>query len=374
MRRWAFSALENHYSNRYTDGVCNLIGDEDEHLACASPRYLAKFGAVQHAPLILESFKKGEGSVPGNCAAALGNMHYDPALDVMLEYFSTVKSSETFLGILDYLGKIRHENCRAALKSAVAQMKDTLILGSAVTNLLHHYNPDDVSIVMDRYFDLFAEDNHDDTYLRDISYPLGGAEYFRNLTEFNRNDILEKPAEIIGNLILKYPAIELDASFHDDMTKALGSKLYGDFLSMIMFEARSIFNARYPEGTPPIWLEEPYEQDTMSVALLEDLSKRTPILKRIKDSKESCRNIISLILSVYFAIKEREAYLTALSPEAGVEDLIGALKNSGPSLPKPIQDKIKQVDPISRTEKHFDREIDDLGGYLDGQNDGPNWK
>jgi HEAT repeat protein len=90
VRRWAFSALENHYSNRFTDGVCNLIGDEDEHLACASPRYLAKFGAVQHAPLILESFKKGEGSVPGNCAAALGNMHYDPALDVMLEYFSTV--------------------------------------------------------------------------------------------------------------------------------------------------------------------------------------------------------------------------------------------------------------------------------------------
>jgi hypothetical protein len=54
-----------------------------------------------------------------------------------------------------------------------------------------------------------------------------------------------------------------------------------------------------------------------------------------------------LILSVYFAIKEREAYLTALSPEAGVEDLISALKNSGPSLPKPIQNKIKQVKPIT---------------------------
>ena len=346
VRRWAFSAIENHYQNRYTDEVFNLIGDEDEHLACASPRYLAKFGAVQHAPLILESFKKSAGSVPGNCAAALGNMHYDSALDVMLEYFSTVKSSETFLGILDYLGKIRHDNSRAALQSAVAQIKDTIILGSAVTNLLRHYNPDDVSIVMDRYFDLFAEDNHYDTYLRDISYPLGGAEYFRNFTEFYRNDILEKPDEIIGNLISKYPAIELDAGFRDDLAKAVGSKLYGDFLSMIMFEARGVLNARYPEGTPSIWLEEPFEQDKMSVALLEDLSKRTPILKRIKDSKESCRNIISLTLSVYFAIKEREAYITALSPEAGVEDLNGALKNSGPSLPKTIQDKIRQVNPV----------------------------
>jgi HEAT repeat protein len=107
VRRWAFSAIENHYSNRYTDEIFNLIGDEDEHLACASPRYLAKFGAVQHAPLILECFKKSEGNVPSNCAEALGEMHYDSALDTMLEYFSTVKSSETFLGILDYLGTIR---------------------------------------------------------------------------------------------------------------------------------------------------------------------------------------------------------------------------------------------------------------------------
>ena len=347
VRRWAFSAIENHYPNHYTDEVCNLIGDEDEHLACASPRYLARYGAVQHAPAILESFKNGEGNVPGNCAEALGYMHYDSALDTMLEYFSTVKNTETFLGILDYLGKIRHDNCRVALQSAVLQLQETLILGSAVTNLLLHYNPDDVSFVMDRYFVLHDLDNLNDTYLRDISYPLGGAEYFRNLTEFNRNDILEKPGEIIRNLISKYPAIELDAVFRDDLTKALGSELYGDFSSMIMFEARNVFNSRYSEGLPPLWLEESFEQDKVPVALLEDLSKRTPILKRIKESKESCRNIISLTLSVYFAIKEREVYLTALSPEAGVEDLISALKNSGPSLPKPIQNKIKQVTPIA---------------------------
>ena len=107
VRRWAFAALENHYPNRYTDEVCNLIGDEDEHLACASPRYLAKYGAIQHVPAILESFKKGQGNIPSNCAIALGNMLYEPALDVMLEYFSSVKSAETFLGILDYLGKTR---------------------------------------------------------------------------------------------------------------------------------------------------------------------------------------------------------------------------------------------------------------------------
>ena len=101
VRRWAFEAIENHYTNRYTDEVCHLIGDEVEHLACAAPRYLAKHEAVQHAPAILESFKKGHGNVPSNCAIALGNMFYEPGLDVMLEYFSSVKSENTFLGIIN---------------------------------------------------------------------------------------------------------------------------------------------------------------------------------------------------------------------------------------------------------------------------------
>ena len=69
-------------------------------------------------------FKKGK-EIFSNCAVALGNMLYEPARDVMLEYFSIVKSTETFLGILNYLGKIHHENCRAALRSAVIQMEDT---------------------------------------------------------------------------------------------------------------------------------------------------------------------------------------------------------------------------------------------------------
>jgi len=121
------------------------------------------------------------------------------------------------------------------------------------------------------------------------------------------------------------------------MIKSIENGLYKDFLTMIMFDARSIVNARYSEDIYPDWLDEPYGQDALSLALLEDLSKRTEIWNRIKDLKQLDRDLISLILSGYFAIKERSAYLTALSPDAGIEDLIRALKNSGPSLPKPIQ-------------------------------------
>ena len=347
VRRWAFSAIENHYQNRYTDEVCNLIGDDVEHLACAAPRYLAMHEAVQHAPAILESFKKDHGNVPSNCAIALGNMFYEPALDVMLENFSSVKSAETFLGVLDYLGKIDNENCRAALKSTIMQIQDTLILGSAITNLLYHHYPDDVPFIMDRFFDLVGRDQHYGTFLRNISWALGGGEYFRTLTEFPQHDILEKPGDAIDNHILKNATIELDKALHENIIKTLENGQYKDFLTVIMFEARSIVNARYSVDTHPDWLNEPYGQDTISLALFEDLSKRSSIWKRIKDSKQSSRDFISLILSGYFAIKERDTYLTALSPDAGVEELILALKNSGPSLPNPIQKKIAQMEPIS---------------------------
>ena len=351
VRCWAFAAIENHYPNRYTDEVCNLIGDEVDHLACAAPRYLARHEAVQHAPAILDSFKKDHGNIPSNCAIALGNMFYEPALDVMLEYFSSVKSAETFLGILEYLGKIDNENCRAALRSAIMQIQDILILASAVANLLYHHYPEDVTFVMDRYFDSIDQDQHYDTYLRNISLALGGAEYFRDLTEFPQQDILDNPGDTIDNNILKNTSIGLDRVLRENMLKFLKNGLYEDFITLMMFDARSIVKARYSEDTHPDWLDELYGKDTITLTLLEDLSKRSLILKRMKDSKQLSSNLISLILSGYFALKERDAYLAALSPDASVEDLIWALKNSGPSLPKSIQKNIMLMGPISELKK-----------------------
>jgi hypothetical protein len=347
VRCWAFAAIENHYPNRYTDEVCNLIGDEVEHLACAAPRYLARHEAVQHAPAILDSFKKDHGNIPSNCAIALGNMIYEPALDVMLEYFSSVKSAETFLGILEYLGKIDSEKCRVALRSAIMQMQDTLILASAVANLLYHHYSEDVTFVMDRYFDLVDQDQHHDTYLRNISWALGAGEYFRDLTEFPQYTILEDPGNAIDNHILRNTSIELDKVLRENMIKFLENGQYEDFITLIMFEARGIVNARYSKDTPPDWLEKLFDKDTLTITLLEDLSKRSLILKLIMDSKKLGSNLISLILSGYFAIKERDVYLSALSPDAGVDELICALKNSGPSLPKTIQKKIQLKQPIS---------------------------
>ena len=361
VRSWAFSALENHYPNRYTDEVHTLIGDKDEHLACAAPRYLAMHEAVQHAPAILESFKNGQGNIPSNCASALGNMRYEQAIDVMLEYFSKAESSETFLGILDYLGKIQREDSRNALKSAVTQLQDTFILESAVINLLQHHNSEDVPLVMDRYFEVSDGSHLTDMILRRVSYALGGGEYFRNLTEFSQNNILKKPGDVLDNCILRNSMIELDKSLRENMIKTLDNGQYKDFSTMVMFDSRRIVNARYSETTHPYWLNDSFGQDTICITLLEDLLKRSSVWKQIKDSKESGRDIISLIISVYFSIKERGVYLKALSPDADVKDVMQALKNSGANLPIPIRNKIKELAPISELKDVLTKDLETWG-------------
>ena len=89
-------------------------------------------------------------------------------------------------------------------------MGDTFILGSAITNLLCHLYPYDIPFIMDRCFDRGDRDHHHHSYLRDITLGLGGAEYFRNLTEFIQNSILEKPGKVINDFLPNNSNIDLD--------------------------------------------------------------------------------------------------------------------------------------------------------------------
>jgi len=150
---------------------------------------------------------------------------------------------------LDYFGKIHREDCRDTLKAAVVKMKGSLILGSAVSNLLHHHNPEDIAFVLDRYFDSVARDQHYDPVLREVSYSLGGSEYFGDLTEFSPNNIPEKPDEVISLFFKRNPIIELDMALRENMMVTLKNRQYRDLCTMLMFDARSIFHERYPKDT-----------------------------------------------------------------------------------------------------------------------------
>ncbi|MFP4000024.1 MAG: HEAT repeat domain-containing protein, partial [Desulfobacterales bacterium] len=209
-RRWAFNALDNRFKNYYADQVSYLLNDADEHTVCNALRYLSRHGAVHNASMILDKFKSSHGIIRGNCAGALAEMQYEPAMDAVLEKFSNPDTEETFLGVLSYLGSVRSDKCRAALHSAIAGIKDPFLLGPAAGNLLRHYHPEDVKMVMDAYFD---PSNRDSITLKNILSPLGGQSYFNELTGYGENLILSNPVETLNNLLFKNSQIGIERTF-----------------------------------------------------------------------------------------------------------------------------------------------------------------
>lgn len=357
VRRWAFEALNNHYPNRYTDKVGILINDEDEHLACATLRYLARHAAVQHASAILERFRHSEDMVAGNCASTLAKMQYEPAIDVILEHFADAGSEEALLGILDYLGEIQLERSREALKSAVIHLKNPILLGSAMTNLLHHHNPDDVDLIIDKYIALGERNNRNDMFLRNLSHALGAGTYFKNLTEYGQTNILVKPKEAMDKLGLRNSHITLDEGLRENMIRSLENRRYEDFLTTAIADARNMVHARYPDNKYPEDASILFGQDTMCIRTLEDLLKRSSVWKQIKRSDALGQNLIAFAMSAYYAIIERDAYIKALHPQADVGELIQALKNAGFIFPAPICKKIKALAPISELKAALTKDL-----------------
>ena len=357
VRRWAFNALENRFANRYEERVVGLLNDENEYLACVAPKYLALHEAVWHAPAILESFRSGQGNVPGSCAGALAKMKYEPAVDAMLEYLENPRSVETILGVFDYLGSNRNRKCHDALRFAVVHAKDTLLLGAAIRDLLHHRNPEDLELILEKYFASQNPDSRYDMLLKNIASPLGAGDYFTDLTDSGRNNLLEKPDEAINGLLSTNTQIEIDKNLLESMIESLQKGKCEDFATMIVSDSNKIINARYPQNERPDYLDEFHGQDAMCMALLEDLSRRSAMWKQVENNKELGTKLANLIVSVYFAVKEREAYLGASHPEAGVEELLLALRNTGSVLPMPIRKKIRKLAPVSELKANLTEDL-----------------
>ncbi len=245
----------------------------------------------------------------------------------------------------------------SASKLTVTQIQDTIVLRSAIANLLNHHHPEDIHLVMERFFN--SGDGYDrfDTPLKNILSPLGGGPYFRDLTEFGANEILSKPSETIKNLVLENAHITIDETFREKLIPLLENRRYQDFATAIMFDARNIIRQRYPQNDNPDCVREFFGQDTMCLHLFEDLSKRGSIWKQFEPSNDFGSDLISLIISAYFAIKERGAYVKSLSSEAGVDELIQALEKSGPELPVQIQDRIKVLSPISELKASLSKSL-----------------
>jgi hypothetical protein len=347
VRRWAFEALDHRFANRYTDAVSALINEEDALMTCAALRYLRWHEAVQHAPAILEVFKKRRSLVADNCAVALGQMRYEPAAGVMIEYLGATESPELFLGIVSYLGNIHREDCREALRSVLLQIDDPFTQGTITESLLRHRRLEDIELVLDRAFKSTESGQFDTPVITGIAHALECGDSFNALQQFGRIDILSKPGRAFDNLMAGHPAIKIDGDIRSSIVQAIVKRHYTDFYSLVMEDARCIVSSRCGGTEDRPWLAESLSQDTVGIAVLEELFKRSVIWKKVRESKDCARQIVSFITAAYLGIQERGHYLLSLAPDAGIGETLEALKNSGHRLPEPIQKRITAMAPVA---------------------------
>ena len=357
VRRWAFKAIEERFPRRYTPEAAKLVGDSDEHLACAAPKYLAHHRAIDHARAILESFLKDKGNVPGNCAIGLGDMRYEPAVDVVLDRLIRCENANTLFGILYYLGKIHRDDCHQALRDVLIQLSDDYLADAAAEHLLDHRDPEDVPLVLRTCIKKAEPDVERDMFLKRLMSSVGAAGVYSDLTEYGGQDILEAPEKALKEMLEQHQMVNPPLETIHEIFGLIKASQYQHIATSLMFDAQNIVRSRFPEGHSTDHLSEIYEYDMLSLAFLQGFSKRSSYWKRAIRTKNIGRNLVSAVLACYFSIQEREGYIQALAPDGRCEDLINALKATGPQFPETLQDRLLGLAPIEELKAALTEEL-----------------
>jgi len=347
VRMWAFDALEKRYPRRFTKEVSSLIGDSDKHLACMAPLYLASHNAIFAAPTILKCFQEHEGRVAGRCATALGDMRYEPAVENMLERLRFCKDADMLLGIVHYLSMIRRDDCHRALQNIFTRMRDDIFGNWIATSLLKHRDPEDVPLVLGNCLNTTVKDFDLDRFSRRLLVSVGATELYDDLSSYSRQNLLEAPRKALQGLQKQNPMINPSLKIIDDIISLIKKSEYQHIATILMFNARNIVNNRFPENEPKKHLVEIYEQDLLALSFLEEFSKQSSLWKHAGNDKSIGRKLVSMVFACYFSIQVRGGYLSALNPEASVEELISALKRTGPEFPETLQDRIIELAPVA---------------------------
>lgn len=347
VRQWAFDALDVQYSRVYTKEVASLIGDSNEHLACASPRYLARHGATETAPLILQEFLNGEGLVPSNCAIALGDMEYEEAAGDIIQKFPDCRDFNTVLGILHYLSKIRNKDCRNILLDLFFQLQENDIKKPVSTHLLFHRVPEDVEVVLDYFFEKYSSEIPDRSTILSLLHSAGASSIYRNFTEYENPSLLKTPEKAFEDLLKNNPGLNKTKAELDKICTLINDFRYHNVVTSLMFESQNIICSRFPDNQAPDFHLEIYEQDMMALAFLEYFSTKPSLLQITDNEKGVANKILSSVLACFLSIHEREGYLNALDPDAPAEILINTLRLAGAEFPAILQDRIVEMAPIN---------------------------
>ncbi|MFP3870454.1 MAG: HEAT repeat domain-containing protein [Syntrophobacteria bacterium] len=358
VRRWAFKAIQEQFPRRYTPQVARLLQDPDKYLACAAPRYLARHRAIDQAPGIVEAFCNGEGNVPSSCAIALGEMRHDPAVDTILERLAHCESTETLLGILSYLGKIRREDCRRALRQVFHSYTGQYIGEIAAGHLLEHRNPEDIGLVLQEYLKKPQPSLRKDPFLERLMKAAGAGSLYDDLTD---RDLFEAPEQAMEEALKWHPLVHPRASMMEEIISAMQSGRYQDVATSLAFDARGIIGARFPGRQCREHLLEIFELDMLALAFLEELSKRSGQWRRAAEGAPIGRTLASAVLGCYFSICERGGYLHALAPQATLDEMLAALKASSPEFPETIQNRLLSLAPVEELKASLTPELNSWG-------------
>ena len=343
VRSWAFDAVESLFPRRFAAEAAGLIGDENEHLACMAPRYLAKHHAVQFAPEILESFNRDRGNVPSNCALALGRLRYQPALTDILSRLSTCQNENTFLGIVHYLGDLSTPECHQALRGLFQQTRMDYFGDAVAHNLLRHYDPADVSLVLENYFKVKDHDPQAERLLTALLRAAGAERYYTEFKDHYSGDILESPNEVLDEFLASNLAIEVPVNQKKEIVKLLEKEKFQDLTTSLAFAVQKLASASCPEPGVSDQVIKLAGQNMLASATLKEFSKKSSDWQRIKGEEELTSQRVLAVLVTYFSILERQRYVKALDSNAGRADLMSALKFSGPGLPRKIMDRLVEL-------------------------------
>ena len=344
VRAWAFNIIRKRFPRRCTREVARLIGDLDEHLASSAVRYLASHKATEFAPAMLDCFFSGQGNVPGNCATALGNLLYQPAVDQLLNFLPQCTEPNTFLGILHYLGRIHREDCHQALQAAFHHVQDHYWADAAALHLLEHHNVEDVPVVLER--SLGKAGQPDVSILKRLLVSIGASYLCEDFAE-HRGELLANPTGSITEVIRRHAIIEPESGLLDELGRKIESGHYEHLTTSLMFAAQQRLQSRIFEKPSPSYLSEVYALDKLAVAFLEEFSKHSSLFREFRREESVITNLISAQLACYFSIIGREFYIPVLAPGASLDDLLTALRSAGSEFPEVLQDRLVEAAPVS---------------------------
>lgn len=333
VRMWAFNALESRYSLKFTPEIAYLIGDSNEHLACAAPRYLARHGKVDHAPQILNSFQHDKGLVPSNCASALGVLNYLPALDKMLKGLSHCESMDTLLGICSYLGSVKDDECRYALRDIVKQLLEDFSLGDVSAELWRHGKPEDVAYVLD----LFSGQTSPNTFLRPLIGQLAGNNIFDHLVSSSEKYFIKMPRKFIDRILEWYPSLNVGEWFLAELMELIVAGQFNSVCTELVRLSEQEIETRYKSyDILPIELGLLHEKDEMALAFIKEIDKSKYWSSQATKSKDIYAAAIAGVTASYLSILRRGCVAPALNPRATHDQMMACLLGAGTDLPKSV--------------------------------------